>query len=314
MQPDINMQQIPQPQMMVQNPQLQMGNPQQIPQSQLYQVVQTDSTKTRCEKFSHMIIGSYNIPLMVFLVLMGSSLHFIKSLLFGENYPSGSLCFSSFGNLLFALFVWGPMAIKIEKKTSTVRYGTLYALNNSILSIVTLSFPLCVKTIWKFVLFESLLIAFSNRDKKMKFFCCKLGGNAVIISTIVYHFVFNMTSFLSLLITVGYTFLYKRSLINKLGFSNEKVERVENWCLINWLKNKLTTFITLKDVLEKEKQKQPLVQNDSVQNVNNSSFIPMNMYPNYYSGVAPGMQQMQPMPQMSQAEGIRTVDSNDNLH
>lgn len=309
MQPDINMQQIPQPQMMVQNPQLQMGNPPQIPQNQLYQVVQTDSTKTRCEKFSRMLTGSYNIPLMVFLVLMGSSLCFIKSLLYGVN-ESGSLCSSAFGNLLFALFVWGPMAIKIEKNTSTVRYGALYGLNNAILSITTLSFPLTVTTIWKFIFFETLLIAFSNRDKKMRFFCCKLGGNAVIISTIAFHLVFNITSFFSLLITVGYTFLYKRRLINKFGFSNEKVERVENWCLINWLKNKLITFITLKEVLEKEKQNQPLVQNDNIQNVNNSSFIPMNMYPNYYSGVAP---QIQPMPQMSQVDGIRTVDSNGNL-
>ena len=46
-----NMQQIPQPQM-------QMPNPQQIPpQNQLYQIVQTNSTPNRCEKFSNWLTG-----------------------------------------------------------------------------------------------------------------------------------------------------------------------------------------------------------------------------------------------------------------
>ena len=46
-------------------------------------------------------------------------------------------------------------------------------------------------------------------------------------------------------------------------------------------------------------------------NVSQSSFIPMNMYPNYFSGMAPGMQQMQPLPQ---EDGLITVNSNDNLN
>ena len=29
----------------------------------------------------------------------------------------------------------------------------------------------------------------------------------------------------------------------------EKVEKYENFCIFNWLKNRLTTFITLKDYL-----------------------------------------------------------------
>jgi hypothetical protein len=310
MQANINMQQIPQPQMIVQNPQMEMGNPQQIPQSQLYQIVQSDSTKNRCEKFSNWLTGSYNIPLVVFLIFMGSSLFFINTLFMGRYIPM-YICFSSLANFLFALFVWGPMAIKIEKNTSTVRYGCLYIINNTILSICTLSFPLSIHKIWSFVLFETLLIALSNKDKKMKFFCCKIGGNAVIISSIIYSLLFNMHCFFSLIFTVGYTFAYKKYLINKFGISNEKVERIENGCLINCLKNKLTTFITLKDVLEKEKEKQPLVQNNNIPNINNSSFIPMNMYPNYYSGVAP--QQMQPMQQIPHAEGIKTFDSNGNI-
>ena len=123
-----NMQQIPQQQMMNQNPQFQMGIPQQIPQNQnqqLYQIVQTDSTPNRYEKFSKWLTGTYNAPLIVLLVLMGSSGFLIFCLVLQNIFPTGVLTFSAFGNFLFTLYVWSPMTIKIERNTTTVRYGCL---------------------------------------------------------------------------------------------------------------------------------------------------------------------------------------------
>ena len=302
------MQQLPNHQMMVQNPQNQLGLPQQYPQNQqLYQVVQTNSNLTRCERFSKWISSSSNIPFTVFVILMCSSLVFIITLIIGNSVLTGCFSVSALADFLFALFVWGPMAIKIENNTSTVRYGGLYVINSSILAICTLGFPiLSIHKIWNFVLFETLLIALSNRDKKMKFFCCKVEGKTLIILTIVYHLIFNGVFIFSFLITIGYTFIYRRYLINKFAISNEKVERMENWCIINWFKNKLTTFITLKEVLDKGNQNQSSQQNN-IQNSNNSSFVPNNMYPNYYSGL------QQPMQPMAQAEEIKNVESNDNL-
>ena len=302
------MQQLPNHQVMVQNPQNQLGLPQQYPQNQqLYQVVQTNSNLTRCERFSKWISSSSNIPFTVFVILMCSSLVFIITLIIGNSILTGCLSVSALADFLFALFVWGPMAIKIENNTSTVRYGGLYVINSSILAICTFGFPiLSIHKIWNFVLFETLLIALSNRDKKMKFFCCKVEGKTLIILTIVYHLIFNGVFIFSLLITIGYTFIYRRYLINKIAISNEKVERMENWCIINWFKNKLTTFITLKEVLDKGNQNQSSQQNN-IQNSNNSSFVPNNMYPNYYSGL------QQPMQPMAQAEEIKNVESNANL-
>ena len=306
-----NMQQIPQQQMMIQNPQIQMGIPQQIPQNQnqqLYQIVQTDSPPNRCEKFSKWLTGAYNVPLIVFLVLMGTSGFFIFCLFLQNIFPTSILTFSAFGNFLFALYVWSPMAIKIEKNTTTVRYGCLYLINKTILSIFSLS--LGFQTIWTFVLFETLLIALSNKDKKMKFFCFKISGRGMIICSIIYSFVFNMIMLYQLIVTIIYTYVYQKWLINRFAISNGKVEKIENWCCISWLKNKLATFTTLKDVLEKGQQNQPLVQNNNISNSNNSSFIPVNMYPNYYSGIAPGMQQM---PIQPQAQPISSVESSANL-
>lgn len=300
------MQQLPNQQMMIQNPQNHMQMPQQLPQNQqLFEVVQTNSSLSLCEKFSKKLTNSSNIPLTVFLILMGSSLFFIITLIIGNSLITGCLCLSSFANFLFALFVWAPMAIKIENNTSTVRYGLLYIINSSIITVCSFGFPLFnLHTIWTFVLFETLLIAFSNKDKKMKFFGFKIGGKTLIILSIIYHLIFDGVFIFSLIVTIAYTFIYKKKLINKFSISNEKVEKIENWCFINWLKNKISTFITLKEVLEKENQNP---SQSNIQNSNNSSFIPMNMYPNYYSGL------QQPMQPMGQAEEIKNVESNENL-
>ena len=67
---------------------------------------------------------------------------------------------------------------------------------------------------------------------------------------------------------------------------------MENSCCIKCLKDKFVTFISLQDVLDKEKNKQPLIPNnanDNVNNINNnnsvmmSSFIPLNVYPPMYN-------------------------------
>lgn len=309
-----NMHQIPQQQMMNPNIQMQMGNPQPMPQNgQLYQIIQSNLTPNRCEKFSKFLTGSANIPLMVFLILMGSSSFLIISLLLSSFLPIHFLILSALGNFLFALFVWAPMAIKIERNTSTVRYGFLYLINNSILSICTFNFPLGIHKIWNFILFETLLIALTNIDKKMKFFCFKISGKAVIVCSIIYHFIFNSFFVFSLFVTIIYTFVYQKRLINKISISNEKIDKIENWCLVRWLKKNLTTFIPLQEVLEKGQQKQPLVQNSNVSNPSNSSFVPVNMYPNYYSGVASNIPQMQPMQNMQPNDTERSVDSNSNL-
>ena len=262
-----NMQQIPQPQMAPQNVQNQMNNPQPMPpQGQIYQIVQQNSTISRCERFSVWISGVRNIPLVVFLVLMGSSAYFILCLMcpFAKSYT----ILSSLANFLFTLFVWSKMAIKIEKKTSTVRYGYLYLVNNAILSVCTFRLPLCLCRIWNFVLFETLLILLTNRDKKVKFFCCSLSGKKAIIFTIIYHFLFN--SFVPLVMTIGYVFLYKKYLTKKFNISNP----------------------------------------------NGSSFVPVNMYPVYYSNVQamqPPMQVVPPMQPIAQAQAIREIDSNSSM-
>ena len=68
----------------------------------------------------------------------------------------------------------------------------------------------------------------------------------------------------------------------KINISNEKIQKYENCCLMGFLKYRLKTFITLEDVLAKEQNRQ---ENNNINNNINGSFVPNNMYPNYYSGI-----------------------------
>ena len=293
----------PQPQMMPQN--VQVPNANQPPQNQMYQVIQTESPNS-CEKCSKCLTGSTNIPLMVFLILMSSiNVIILCSLIYIRiRFYSFLLLNASCFQFLFAIFVWSRMAIKIEKNTSTVKYGYLYLINLLILSICTLTLPFF--RVWNFILFETILIALNNKDKKMKFFGFRISGTKVIIFSIIYHIIINPFDIYSLIITIAYAFIYNKWLSQKINISNEKVQRMENYCFIKCFKEKLQTFITLEDTQNKDKKQQPLVNHQ--QDINNSvnmSFIPSNMYPNYYSGIiaAPGQQQIQ-LQQLAPSQGI----------
>ena len=290
-------QQIPQPQIVPQNAQVSVAN--QPIQNQLYQVIQTEEPNS-CEKCSNFLTGTKNLPLTVFIILMSSLFIIIFWFMISNAFITAFFIPSSIFNFLFALFVWCRIATKIERNTSTVKYGYLYLVNLLILSVVTLTFPLF--RVWNFILFETILIAFNNKDKKIKFFCCRISGTKVIVLSIIYHLFFNLYSFISIIITVAYAFIYNKWLSQKLNISNEKVEKMENWCIIQVIKNKFQTFITLQEALNKDKKQQPLVQD--INNSVNMSFIPDNMYPNYYSGIIPGPNQQEiQMQQLAPAQG-----------
>jgi predicted small secreted protein len=128
----------------------------------------------------------------------------------------------------------------------------------------------------------------------------------VIICSIIYHIIINPFEIISIIITVAYAFIYNKWLSQKLNISNEKVQRLENSCLIKKIKEKIATFISLEDTQSKDKKQQPLVNyQQDINNSVNMSFIPANMYPNYYSGIiaAPGQQQIQ-LQQFAPSQGI----------
>ena len=271
----------PHPQMMPQNFQIQNNMNNIIPQNNLQQIIQVENPN-RCEKMSRWLTGSTNIPITVFIILMSSFANHICSI-FGQSYfLTYYNDISSFFDFIFALFIWSRIAIKLEINTSTMKYGYLYLVNLLIISGFTLTFPLY--RIWNFVLFETLLICLNNENTKMKVFCWKISGKYLFVLTIIYHIIFNILNFVSILFTIGYAFIYKKFLKYKINISNEKIQKYENCCLMGCLKYRFKTFITLEDVLAKEQNRQEN-NNNNINNNINGSFVPNNMYPNYYSGI-----------------------------
>ena len=287
-------------------PNVQIPAANQPPQPQIYEVNQMEVLNS-CEKCSKCLTGNANIPLVVFTILMGSFLVMIVSWLFPPHFLCVYFFCSSFFDLIFAIFVWCRMAMKIEANTSSVKYGYLFFLNLLILSVITLSCPF--RRIWNFVLFETILIALNNKQKKIKFFCCRIPGTWVIVFSLIYHFLLNSFDIIPIIITLFYALAYNKWLSQKLNISNEKVEKIESYCIINFLKMNFKTFISLQEAINKDKKQQPLVPN--VNNSINMSFIPVNMYPNYYSGIIPNPQNpVQQFPPVQAAVNPPVVDIN----
>ena len=305
----------PQQQMMPQS--IHTPDPNQPSQNQMPQLIQAESQNS-FGKCSKCITGSENVPFMVLVILMSFLASTVICFLIRFVDIMFYFFIAALFDFLFALFVWCRLAIKIEKNISTVKYGFLYFINLFILSICTLPFPFhywnplyytiyeifygrqilgywdkiilikCTKIqlLWNFILFETILIALNNREKKMKFFCCRITGKKVIIFSILYHFLFNWFSIIHLIIIVAYSFIYNKYLSQILNISNANVQKLENTRFIKYFKGKFLNFISIDEIQNKDKKEQPLV-NPQQQDISNSamSFDPSNIYPNYYSGI-----------------------------
>ena len=305
----------PQQQMMPQS--IQTPDPSQPSQNQMPQLIQAESQNS-FGKCSKCITGSENVPFMVLVILMSFLASTVICFLIHFKDIMFYFFIAALFDFLFALFVWCRLAIKIEKNISTVKYGFLYFINLFILSICTLPFPFhywdpiyytiyeifcgrlglgcldkrvligCteIHLFWSFILFETILIALNNRDKKMKFFCCRITGKKVIIFSILYHFLFNWFSIIHLIIIVAYSFIYNKYLSKILNISNANVQKLENTRFIKYFKDNFLNFISIDEIQNKDKKEQPLV-NPQQQDISNSamSFDPSNIYPNYYSGI-----------------------------
>ena len=265
--------------------------------------IQNSETTNDCQKISLIITGSSNIPLVVFIIFILLFVFFLFNFICEIIYLIPLYFWSSLGNILYAIFVWSPIAIKIEKSCSTIRYTFLFLLNFVILSIVNFTFPFNIKKLWCFVFFESLLIEFCNKNKKMKFFFFKIEGKKIIFLSTIYFAIFNFLELYSLVITIIYSFIYQNILIQKFSISNEKVKVIENSFIINWIQNKTKLFISIDEILNKESQEQPFVQN-SAPDAENNSAIPANIYPVYYSGVE----------QNNQGLELNTIQPNNNIN
>ena len=245
----------------------------------LQKFTKNNSNNSKCNKLKLFLSGSSNIPLIVYNILILSCVSVTFSLLYQFiNFRPYKLL-SNISNFISIIFVWCPLSTKIEKYTSTVRYAILFLLNYIILCLISISFPLNLCNLWRFTLFETILIASSNEDKTIRFFGIELNGRNLIFISILYAIICN--SVISVILTAIYAFCYKPILITKFEISNDIIKRLEELKEIKLIKSKTKSFVTLEQALNKEKNL--LIFNNICNNCNNNSFTHFNIYQNNYS-------------------------------
>lgn len=249
----------------------------------LQKFTKNNSNTSKCQELKIFISGSSNIPLIVYIILILSCVSVTFSFLYQFiNFRPFKLL-SNITNFIFIIFVWCPLATKIEKYTSTVRYGIFFLLNYIILCLINISFPLNLCNLWRFTLFETILIASSNQDKTIRFFGVQLNGRNLINISILYEIICNSVDsiifpFISVILIIIYTLCYKLILIKKFEISNDIIKRLEDLKEINLIKNKIKSFVTIEQALDKEKNL--LIFNNICNNCNNNNFNHFNIYQN----------------------------------
>ena len=271
-----------------------------LPSQEIYQIKNYSSVKSRCEKFSEFFTGKGNITISVFIILMLSFLNLIANLIYCEN---GYYLYQSFGNFIFAIYIWSKFAMKIEKSFSSVKYFIQFLINFFILSIITFNPLFSLQGLWSFILFETILILNTNKTKLFKLGSSEITYKKLLIYSIIYSFFFN---FFSVIIVLVYYLIYKKWLIKIFSFSDEKMKCIENCCIFRILKNNLTTFISMQDVSEHAQQRQNQMVNN--QNENNSNISYLNVYPNQSN-----QKNIQQNSQISQVSSMQSVDNQANL-
>ena len=255
-----------------------------IPQNPKIQAQPVKSDQSFCQKIYTTLSELKDIPFSVTIILVLNVIYLFGSLIFHSfgYFPIYDILRSigNIANFLFVIFAWAPMARKIENCSSSARYFSLFLINSTILNVINLSLPLCISKLWCFVLFETILISFSNEEKKVKFFGFKVTGKKFVSIAITYAFIFNLDQFISVIFTTLYAYIYQKKLITKFSISNERVLKIENYCCCSCFKNNFSNFVSLNQCMNR-KQNSTIISNP-----NNSSFVAANIYPNYYSGVA----------------------------
>ena len=169
----------------------------------------------------------------------------------------------------FIFFFWSPLGKKVENSSGTGRYMLLLMINVLAFTIPYIlifnHFHVLSESIYNFALFETLLIALSNKDKHILVINKKIPCKFIIygipfISLFILHQTFGMV------IAVIYALLYHKYFSTKIHFSDEYIiQSWENNCIFKLLmKNR--RYVKLND------QFIPIIKNNANVNPINYAF------------------------------------------
>jgi len=179
----------------------------------------------------------------------------------------------------FIIFFWSPLGKQIEITSGSGRYLLLFFINNFIIFIPYIplfnNFYFLSEINYNFALFETILVALSNKDKYI----------VVINNKIPFKFIIYVVPFISLILvyktfaiifTVGYSFLYHKYLINKLSLNDEIIKKFETLFFIKYImKNK--SYIKIFDeyipIVENNIQENDNIYDNNFPNMKNQQIV-----------------------------------------
>lgn len=162
-------------------------------------------------------------------------------------------------NILFAFMAWIPDAMRLETTAGTIRYF-LNFMTNSIFIQVIYSIALLILSIflgenilkmpsaglWPLIMAEITLLCLANPDNDLRMFFipCPIKARYYPWALLAFFTVLNMNIQIDLLAGIGYAYLFNYYLRSKIQFSDNFVQKCENFFLFKRLSG-MTGFISL---------------------------------------------------------------------
>ena len=191
----------------------------------------------------------------------------------------------------FIFFFWAPLGKQIEFTSGSGRYLLLFLINNFIIMIpyfpIFNNLHLISEINFSFALFETLLVAFSNKDKHIVVINKKIPFKYIIYIGPFISFILVYRTY-GIVFTVLYSFLYHKYLINKLYLSDEIIKKFENLNIIKILMNNrsyIKKFDEYIPIVENNIQDNENIYDNNVVNIQNQDTVFENINDNsiYYN-------------------------------
>jgi membrane associated rhomboid family serine protease len=161
-------------------------------------------------------------------------------------------------NILFAFISWVPDAMRLENTSGTVRYMLNFFTNatliNILFTLLMVLFGLFEKGaleeysagLWPLIMAEITMLCLANPDNPVQLFFIPCQFKALYYPWALFGLftVFNTRIQFDLLAGIGYGYLFFYYLRTKIQFSNEFIQRCENFCLFRSL-SRFQGFISL---------------------------------------------------------------------
>jgi membrane associated rhomboid family serine protease len=165
---------------------------------------------------------------------------------------------SSLINIIFAFIAWIPDAIKLEKASGTIKYFFNFIINSILIQIlytlisylISFVFPQILlipsSGLWPLLLSEITILCLTNPESNFMMFLIPFMIKAKYYPWALFglFILLNMTIQFDILSGILYGYIFFYYLKDKLQFSDEFINKVENLYLINKL-NSFESFISL---------------------------------------------------------------------